>query len=389
MPAKPTALTCALFGTALLSVWLPIAWTQQPQPTKKQKTGTASSLVVIERQSLRLIDPAAYQVPLRLQPVQFVELTAAVEGVVQSVHVKAGQKVDVQIEAVRLESKELQLKLRRASANNKVAQIELKQAKTKNEAEAIELTQAKLEAAQAELGLAKLQVDRTSIRVPFAGTVFRVNVAPGQFVRVGDPLLSVGDTSRMKVEVPVDRQSSTAGKTIELRIEDKTIQAKVGKVLPLSDRFEPLRALANSLGSAIIVIDNRDGRFHAKQAVYTPLIPRHPIAEVSTRCVQNQTSGQRKVQVVRGGVVRDVAVQLLGQVGVGRIYVSGTLSAADEIIVRASQQLPDGTRIRPSTATRTASRPAGPGSEVTKSVSSVPKGKARKNIKKKKTKSGF
>jgi hypothetical protein len=48
-----------------------------------------------------------------------------------------------------------------------------------------------------------------------------------------------------------------------------------------------------------------------------------------------------------GETVRDVPVELLGQVGPDRIYVSGPFRNDDELIVRSSRELPDGTRVRP------------------------------------------
>jgi len=51
-------------------------------------------------------------------------------------------------------------------------------------------------------------------------------------------------------------------------------------------------------------------------------------------------------------------VQLLAQVGLERVFVSGPFLEADEAIVRSSQSLPDGTQIRPSTAALVPQQPA-------------------------------
>jgi len=51
------------------------------------------------------------------------------------------------------------------------------------------------------------------------------------------------------------------------------------------------------------------------------------------------------VQVVRDGFVRDVPVELLGAVGEERTIVTGAFGAGDELIVRSSQELLDGTQL--------------------------------------------
>ena len=354
--ARLALFTAILVSAALLSI------AQQPkrsgglQTRTQPRTGNTatksedkSSQVVIQRAALRLRDPISFQVPLRLEPIRSLQITAPVDGVIRSIHVKAGQQADLQAEAIRFDDTMPQLLMKRATAKLKVAEIELDQAKAKSDATQTALAQAKLDVAKAESDLAKHRFDNTSIRIPFVADVFRVFVEVGQFVRAGDPLLSVGDTSRLQVEIPVDREQAAVGKSIKLRIETKTIDAKIDKVLPVDEKFESLRALANSLVSAIVIVDNPQRTFHPHQAVYAELIPRHPVVEVQTSSIANGADGQRNVQVLRDSLIRNIGVQLLGQVGVDRVFVSGPFSPNDEVIVKSSQPLPDGTLIRLST----------------------------------------
>jgi hypothetical protein len=162
-------------------------------------------------------------------------------------------------------------------------------------------------------------------------------------------MMTFGDPSRMQIEIPVNRKTVKPGDSIKLRVEDKTVQGRVEAVLPLAERFKSLRELANSVASAIIILDNPNGQFKTGQAVYVELIPRHPVIEIPTASLANQPNGKRRVQIVRDYVVRDIEIQLLGQVGVDRVFVSGAFSNRDELIVSTSQTLADGTQIRPLT----------------------------------------
>ncbi|HUG90550.1 MAG TPA: HlyD family efflux transporter periplasmic adaptor subunit [Planctomycetaceae bacterium] len=311
--------------------------------------GAASAQVVIDREALRLIDPQTLHVPLQLAAVRAVELTAATDGFVQSVRIQSGQGMEAQEEALRLDGGEQQLLLERARAGVRVAEIEVRSARESGHASAVELAAARLDVAKADVDLANLRLERTIVRAPFDGRVLRARATPGAYVRAGEPLALFADTRQLTVEIPVDRTHTAAGQPIQIRVEDQAVEARVTGILPLAERFEPLRKLIHSVASARVLVDNADGRFHVGQTVYAPLVPRQPVAEVPTTTLSNLPDGGRRVQVLRGDTVRDVDVQLLGAVGADRLYVSGPFADGDEIVLGASQTLADGMRVRPST----------------------------------------
>ena len=311
--------------------------TNKPQP------------IIIQREAVRLIDPSTFQIPLELRPARWIDIVAQVDGTVENVYVKSGESVDGQRATIRLGGKQQELVLQLAQARYRALSLELQQSKAKQEDLETKILEARLAAAQAEVDLAKFQHEKRAIHAPFTGRVYRVNVTPGQFVRAGQSMMTFGDPSKMQIEIPVDRKIVKPGNSIELRIEDKTVQASVESILPLAERFKTLRQLANSVASALVVLDNSAGQFKTGQAVYVELIPRHPVIEIPTTSLANQTNGKRKVQIVRDYVVRDIEVQLLGQVGADRVLVSGPFSKRDEMVVSTSQTLADGTQIRPLT----------------------------------------
>lgn len=308
---------------------------------------SATEKVVIERAPVVVVDAKTYQVPMQLHPVKEVVLTAPVDGVVSTIHVKTGDQLNAQTEVARLDGTEQQLLLDKAKAEFRVAQIEVDVAKASNNGAQIKAAEARLDAAKAGMDLAQYRLDRNQIRVPWDAKIFRIKVVPGQPVRIGDPLMIVADASRFQVEIPVDRKTAKPGGDVEIRIEDKTVQAKVKHVIRLSERFEPLREVVDSIASAVVEIDNSKGEYAAGQTVYAPIIPRQPVTEVPTASVANGDEGTRKVQVVRGNMVRDVPVNLLGQVGLDRVHVAGAFAHGDELILSSSKPLIDGTPVRP------------------------------------------
>lgn len=303
--------------------------------------------VVIRREAIKLTDPQVYRIPLQLSAGKLLELTASADGQVHVVHVKPGQKVAKETEAFRLDDARSTLALRRAKANLQAAKVEKKIAESKKDDDLTALADARLEAAQAEVELAQLDVDRHVIRAPFAGEMLRVHVLEGQYVRAGDPLGVLADVSQLQIEVPIERPKSGQPPPIELKIEETAVKGKIEAVLPLHSRFEPLRELADSIASAVVAIDNADRRFHVGQTVYSPLVPLAPVSAVPTTSVTNQADGTRKVQVLRESIVRNLPVRVMGKVGTDAVFVSGSFLPGDELIVSSSRELPDGTPVRP------------------------------------------
>ena len=348
----------------------------QPKPATPKAPGTVNvqdakpadagpDTVQIKREAMKLIDPKTYHVGLHLEPVESLALAAPMDAVVSSVAVQSGQKVDAQVEVVRLDKTELDLQVERAKADVRATTVELRKAKAGKDADAIELAEARHAATEAILKLAQHRLDRIAVRTPMAAQVFRIHVVPGQVVRAGEPLVQVGNTKQLKVEIPVDRKEAAPGKAIAIKIEDQTIQAKVRDLLPLAPRFEPIRDLVDSAASAIVIIDNDKGTFSAGQTVYASLIPRNPVTEVPNTAVANTADGGRRVQVVRDDVIRDIPVQILGQIGADKTFVAGAFASTDELIASASKELADGTRVKmmsaPSKATAKAGAGAGSG----------------------------
>ena len=300
--------------------------------------------VVIEREPLRIRAPESFKASLHLKPVKSILLAAQVDGVVGDVHVKMGQDVQAQELVVRLDSRDRQLELDRAQAALEAAKISQRAAGGGTEGE---LAAAQLKVANIDVELAQYRVDQTSLRAPFDGVVQQVHVIPGQFVRAGEPLATVVDPTQLQVELPLDRNAVQIDSDLTIQVEAEATRAKVQGILPLSERFEPLRELFESVASGVVIVENGDRRFQSGQTVYTSLIPRVPVASVPNSAIGNTDEGSRRVQIIRDGFVRNITVELLGAVGAEESVVAGRFRERDELIVRCSEDLLDGTQVVP------------------------------------------
>jgi biotin carboxyl carrier protein len=346
--------------------------TEEEGGTEPADSGTAggpqppTGQIVIHRQPLHLRAPEKYQVSMHLEPKQLIRIASPFDGTVKAVVRKPGQKVDTAAEIVRMDVTPKQLVLDRAKALYRAAQLEAESAGKGGAADvsiAKELVEARLQAAKAELDLAAYWVEQGTLRAPFPAEVFGVSIAEGQVVRMGEPLIVLGDTSALTVEIPVDRASTQVGQNLAIKVEDQTATGKVDALLPLSPRFESLRDLLPSAALASVTIKNSGGTLKAGQTVYSPLVPRDLIADVPNGCIGNVGDGGHKVQVLRDNTVRDVVVATLAPVGVDRSFVSGAFRDGDEVIESSSQELVDGTVVRSSPMAllkQTTGKPTGP-----------------------------
>lgn len=339
---------------------------------KPSSPATTDNQVVIRREAVRLTNPQHYQVALQLTPAKVIEVRAPVDGVLQSVNIKPGQKIGKGNELIRLDDSRSALLLKRAKAHLQAAKIEKKLASTRKNPDETALADARLEAAQADVDLAELDVNRLVLHSQFEGEIQRVYVSEGQYVRAGDRLATLVDATQLQVEVPVDRSKLEQGQPLEIKVEETAIEAPVVAVLPPEEKFEPLRELVDSLGAALLSIENRDGRFRSGQTVYCDIVPLAPVTTVPTAAIANQPDGNRRVQVLREHLVRDLPVEILARVGTERVYVSGSFQHGDEVIVSSSRELADGTPLRETLLSEgelddsrpTAGKPAGSGASA-------------------------
>lgn len=318
----------------------------------------AGDQVLVKREAARLIDPEKYRTHLSLEPYLSVTVAAPFDGVVRQVSQKVNSSVKSQQELIRFENTLQKLQLTRAQAVFKAATAEQKLADKKDENQAA-LAQAKLDIAKAELDLAQFSFDQATVRAPIIGEVLKVHVTEGQSVRAGDPIITIGDVSKLKIDIPVERSQVEKDKPFAVKVEQADVEGKVEAVLPLDARFNPLRDLFESVATATLVFDNANGKLKAGQTVYVPLIPRHPVVEVASSTVGNLADGGRRVQVLRQSVVRDLPVVLMGPIGANRLFVSGAFADGDEVIYETSHTLPDGFVLRSAAAGGTAATSSG------------------------------
>jgi multidrug efflux pump subunit AcrA (membrane-fusion protein) len=298
----------------------------------------------IESVPLELTMPERYHVAEVLEPIRKVTLVAAGDGLIRSTEGRLGEVVRETQEIAQIDRTESAAKLKMATA-----ELHEKQALLKSNKNSSDVYQAQVEAAEARVELAQIELDRCTLRAPFSGRLVAMNVCTGQYVLKGTAIAELADVSSLKVMQPLDRRSVNSNSAVTLQVEGRDVAAKVQAVLPLPESLRVLRELATPFGAATLIVPNSKGDLEPGLRVQGPNLPSHPIATVPKRAVKPEDSrgGENMmVQVIRDEYVTNVPVRVLGENGTERVQISGALRAADSLIASSSVPLLPGTLVR-------------------------------------------
>lgn len=208
---------------------------------------------------------------------EVIAIGSDLQGLVRTVHVKVGDKVEAGAPLFTLDEREIdaQIKTLEASlasvkiqAQDAAAQyalvkgIEDKRAVAKDDVNrrkfATELAKARILEVEAQLLQAKTTKERLTITAPTAGEILTVNVRPGEMVgQMGaEPLMRMGDTSILHVRVEIDEEN-----TGKINPESKAKGIKRGDTkveIPLTFvRYEPFVRPKQNLAAAGQRVDTR------------------------------------------------------------------------------------------------------------------------------------
>ncbi|PKO67511.1 MAG: efflux transporter periplasmic adaptor subunit [Betaproteobacteria bacterium HGW-Betaproteobacteria-16] len=239
----------------------------------------------------------------------------------------------------------------------------------------VEESEANLQVAQAQVALAEARLKRMRITAPFSGTVGLSGINLGAYVKDGDALVNLEDTSALTVDfnLPERYQSRLAtGQSVQVQLDalpGETFEAQVLAVDPLLDangRSIAVRAqMPPSRNGAL-----RPGMFARVLTVFSVdeaalVVPEEAIVPQAGKQfvfrIEEEGEGDAKKMVSRRteveiGVRRGAEVQILKGV-----------SATDTVVVAGQQRLQrDGTAVRVVDMTRAATgaapaSPAAPG----------------------------
>jgi multidrug efflux system membrane fusion protein len=250
----------------------------------------------------------------------------------------AAAQADVREARTRLQQLETDTRRQAALLERElVSDDALEQTRTRRDAARAALAQA-----EARLARARARLEDAALRAPFEGRVSRVHAEPGDFVRAGQPVLSLADerTVECEVQVPPHVAAGLAvdrAATIVLSGDGRSIEARIAEV-GLAEPGAPVPVVVVPTGEPAGIAPGAPAYVRLKVA-------RDPRPEVPLDAVIDPGTGYGRVFRVVDGQARRVPV-LVGRLSAGWVEVDGELAAGDRVVVAGQANLLDGEPVR-------------------------------------------
>jgi RND family efflux transporter MFP subunit len=229
-------------------------------------------------------------------------------------------------------------------ARNAVTQAELDSALGAEQVAAARLTSANngvlekiahVRVRTAELQLAKQRLVDAVIHAPFEGIVQQRHIAPGSYVQVGDPIVTLVRTSTLRFQGTLPERHAVRlalGQQVRLSIESLP-QPRIAKIT----RISPVIAAQSRSLMFEAALDNRDGALQTGLFAEAEVVvdPTSQVVAIPPGAII-EFAGAEKVWKIVDGVAQEQLVETARR-GDSAVEISGGLSPGDVILYDAAQ----------------------------------------------------
>jgi membrane fusion protein (multidrug efflux system) len=264
----------------------------------------------------------------RIEAVQAVELRPDEQGRVVELLFREGQSVAEGTPLVRVDDALLRAQAERATAERDLARQQLERVRRLRADNAaspadLERVEAAARSAEAALGVLQLQIERSTVRAPFAGTVGQRFVSAGDYVTTATPLLTLQTTDPQRAVIEVPERYAAAlrrGQEVEFTVAaypgrafralvefiDPVVQSESRTILVKARAPNPDRLLkAGMFIEARLAVTTRTDAIVVPEDAVQPLRTANVVwavveGKASRRVVQLGTRSQGVVEVVSG-----------------------------------------------------------------------------------------
>ncbi|MCA4023039.1 efflux RND transporter periplasmic adaptor subunit [Vibrio vulnificus] len=347
-----------------------------------QQRNTMAPLVVTQEVLMLDYQPSNAYIG-RVEAVEDTNVTAQVSGYLKARHFEEGQLVEkgallYTIEPSSFEAQVASAKASLAQAKASLKKAELDHQRGKNllprgsisQSEFDALTagllgaQAQLEAANAQLKLADVNLSYTQIRAPFSGRISDSKVSTGDLVSPSSGILttlvsldpihtafSISERERLALgieRIKGDGSTPSAGVEVQLQLENGKEYPHLGRLDYLGNRIDTktgtiaLRAVVANPDHQLLPGQHIKVNLREKQAKSVVVVPR--------RAVQTDLEGHFVMVMTQGEVAERRNVSLGAQVEQGVVIREG-LTQDDVVITQGLQRVRNGMQVRVQTPT--------------------------------------
>ncbi len=283
-----------------------------------------------------------------------VVITAKLTGIVSAIGFREGQRVQAGDLLVELESRQARAELEEAKANLDEYRRRLQRADALRRSGAV--TEARYDEATSlvQAGVARvksMEARLSDLRIvaPFAGKVGLRQVSLGNLVQPGTVMTTLDDVGRIKMEFALPEVTMgrlRIGLPVTARSAAYPGRSYVGQVRAIDTRVDPVTRSVRVNAE----FDNADGSLLPGMFLMVEMVAERRENAILVPEEALMPEGPRQyLFVVRDGVARRVEVTL-GERLAGRVEIARGIAVGDEIVLRGTQKVREGSAVRVSTA---------------------------------------
>ncbi len=213
-------------------------------------------------------------------------------------------------------------------------------------AEMVSRARADIDQSKASLKAGQISLQDTYIKAPYPGVVIKRHTLPGNYVRVGDPIITIFNDTDLEIEADVPSIRALALKT------NTKVTAKLQNGIILNTIIRAIIPQENSLTRAVAIrLIIKDEKYQngllGNQAVTLKLPIGNPddVTTVHKDAVLVK-NGKKIVFIFRKGTANIQPIRLGRAIG-NRFEVLAGLKVGDLVVVRGNERLRPGEPIKP------------------------------------------
>lgn len=281
----------------------------------------------------------------RIEAVNAVELRPDEQGRITAILFREGQSVARGTPLIQIDDAMLRAQAARAEAERDLARQQLERVRRLREQNAsssadLERAQATARSADAALAVLQVQIERTTIRAPFAGVVGQRFVSPGDYVTNSTRLLTLQtvDPHQAVIEVP-ERHAVRLrrGQTLEFTVAahpGRVFRAQVDFIDPVvqpTSRTIMVKARAPNPDRLLLPGMFIEARLATARRVSAVVVAEDAVQPLRTaNIVWAVVDGKATRRVVQLGARAQGAVEIVSGVNAGELVVVGGLERMAE-----------------------------------------------------------
>ncbi|MDX1666263.1 MAG: efflux RND transporter periplasmic adaptor subunit [Saprospiraceae bacterium] len=284
-------------------------------------------------------------------PSEEVTITSEVPGKIHRILFREGTYVGKGTPLVQLDTEELEAQRERLLVQQDLNSGIAARMKNLYDREAVslqeyEIAEAEAEQVKAQLALLEVQIQKRTIKAPFAGTLGLRRVSEGSYISPGMPIVNLVSANPIHIQFSIPEKYSQAirvGSSITFKLEsvEEPIRAAVIATEPKIDpdtRTFQLKASAQNPQGRILPGSFANVTVNLKSYQSAILIPTEAIvSQLEGQTVFLYRDGKADLVPVKTGIRRDVSIQILEGIQEGdTVITSGILQMRPGAPVRIS-----------------------------------------------------